>query len=101
MSRKRTAGCVVLIKSAASRPSRFKGLLLGRRQAIAGTPIDGPKAFYPGVISVGNENEARQAVRQVKESGADFIEVDGGLSREAYFAIAEKPTQEACGIVKL
>jgi len=67
-----------------------KGLLLGPRQAIAGTPIDGPKPFYPGVISVGNENEARQAVRQVKESGADFIEVDRRLPREAYFAIADE-----------
>jgi tetratricopeptide (TPR) repeat protein len=67
-----------------------KGLLLGPRQAIAGIPIDGAKPFYPGVISVGNENEARQAVRRVKESGADFIEVDGGLSREAYFAIVDE-----------
>ena len=67
-----------------------KGLLLGPRQVIAGTPIDGPRPFYPGVISVGNDNEARQAVRQVKESGADFIEVDRGLPREAYFAIADE-----------
>jgi len=67
-----------------------KGLLIGPRQAIAGTPIDGTEAFYPGVIKVGNENEARQAVRRVKGSGADFIEVDGRLSREAYFAIAEE-----------
>ena len=67
-----------------------KGLLLGPRQAIAGIPIDGAEPFYPGTISVGNENEARQAVRRVKESGADFIEVDGGLSREAYFAIADE-----------
>jgi tetratricopeptide (TPR) repeat protein len=67
-----------------------KGLLLGPRQAISGTPIDGAEAFYPGVISVANENEARQAVRRVKESGGDFIEVDGGLSREAYFAIADE-----------
>jgi tetratricopeptide (TPR) repeat protein len=67
-----------------------KGLLLGPRQAIAGTPIDGPKPFYPGTISVGNDNEARQAVRQVKESGADFIEVDRGLPREAYFAVADE-----------
>ena len=67
-----------------------KGSLLGPRQVIASTPIDGPKPFYPGVISVGNENEARQAVRKVRESGADFIEVDGRLSREAYFAIADE-----------
>ena len=67
-----------------------KGLLLGPRQVIAGTPIDGPKPYYPGVISVGNENEARQAVRRVKESGADFVEVDLRLPREAYFAIADE-----------
>lgn len=67
-----------------------KGLLLGPRQAIAGTPIDGPKPFYPGVISVGNDYEARQAVRRVKESGADFIEVDLRLPREAYFAISDE-----------
>jgi hypothetical protein len=67
-----------------------KGLLLDPRQAVAGTSIDGPKPFYPGVISVGNENEARQAAKQVKESGADLIEVDRGLPREAYFAIADE-----------
>ena len=68
----------------------YKGLLLGPRQVIAGTPIDGPEAFYPGVITVSNENEAQLAVLQVKGSGADFIEVDGRLSPEAYFAIAEE-----------
>jgi tetratricopeptide (TPR) repeat protein len=67
-----------------------KGLLLGPRQAIAGTPIDGPEPFYPGTISVANDNEAPQAVRKVRESGADFIEVDRGLPREAYFAIADE-----------
>jgi tetratricopeptide (TPR) repeat protein len=67
-----------------------KGLLLGPRQVISGTPIDGPKPFYPGVISVRNSDEARQAVRRVKQSGADFIEAELRLPREAYFAIAEE-----------
>jgi len=53
-------------------------------------PIDGPEPFYPGTISVSNEDEARQAVRRVKESGADFIEVDLRLPREAYFVIADE-----------
>jgi len=67
-----------------------KGLLLGPRQVISGTPIDGPKPFYPGVISVRNSDEARQAIRRVKQSGADFIEAELRLPREAYFAIAEE-----------
>lgn len=67
-----------------------QGRLLGPRQVISGTPIDGPKPFYPGVISVGNEDGARQAVRRVRESGADFVEAELRLTREAYFAIADE-----------
>ncbi len=67
-----------------------KGLLLGPRQVISGTPIDGPKPFYPGVISVGSADEARQAVRRIKDSGADFVEAEMRLTRETYFAIADE-----------
>ena len=67
-----------------------KGSLLGPRLIIASPIIDGPKPFGAGSISVGNEAEARQAVRQVKNMGDDFVKVDQLLPREAYFAIADE-----------
>jgi hypothetical protein len=67
-----------------------RGSLLGPRLIIASPIIDGPKPFWPGSIGVGNEVEARRAVRQAKENGADFIKIYELLSREAFCAIADE-----------
>lgn len=62
------------------------GAALGPRMVFSGSMLDGP----PGPISLATRNEesARQAVDYLKRHGADFIKVQGLLSREAYFAIA-------------
>jgi len=67
-----------------------RGSLIGPRLIIASPIIDGPKPFWPGSISVSDEVEARQAVRQAKENGADFIKIYELLPREAFFAIADE-----------
>lgn len=67
-----------------------KGSLIGPRMIIASPIIDGPMPVMPDSISVSNEAEARQAVRQVKEMGYDFVKVYQLLPREAYFAIADE-----------
>src|SRR5262249_19092575 len=66
------------------------GTLLGPRLNIASPIIDGPHPIWKGSVSVGNDAEARQAVIQAKQNGADFIKVYSLLPREAYFAIADE-----------
>jgi tetratricopeptide (TPR) repeat protein len=67
-----------------------KGSLIGPRMVIGSPLIDGPKPVWPGSITVSNEADARQVVRQMKEIGYDFIKVYQLLPREAYFAIADE-----------
>ena len=45
---------------------------------------------YPGSIVVTNEEEARKAVTEAKEQGADFIKVYSFLTIQAYAAIANE-----------
>ena len=68
------------------------GSLLGPRWIIGSRIIDGaPTIGDPAsFMEVGNEEEARQAVRQAKREGADFVKVYSRLSGEAYRAIAEE-----------
>lgn len=67
-----------------------KGFLIGPRMVIGSPLIDGPNPVWPGSITVSNEAEGRQVVRQMKEIGYDFIKVYQLLPREAYFAIADE-----------
>ena len=71
-----------------------KGTLLSPRMVIASPIVDGPKPIWPGSIAVGSEAEAREAVRKVKQDGADFVKVYSLLPREAYFAIADEAKRQ-------
>ena len=51
------------------------GSLLGPRMVIASPIVDGPNPIWPGSISVGNAAEAREAVRTLKQAGADFMHI--------------------------
>lgn len=64
------------------------GTLLGPRLVVASQIIDGAKPFWRGSVAVATAEEGRQAVRDAKESGADFVKVYSYLSRENYLAIA-------------
>jgi len=73
------------------------GQLLGPRWVIGTRWVDGPMPNQPSSetaahIFVASEAEARQAVIQAQEYGADFIEVGGAenLPREAFFALADE-----------
>src|SRR5215470_12175038 len=70
-----------------------QGTLLGPRMVIASPIVDGPNPIWPGSIAVGNAAEAREAVRTLKQDGADFIKVYSRLPREAFFAIADEATK--------
>jgi hypothetical protein len=47
----------------------------GPRIISAGRKIDNNPPTWPGSIGVAKPDEARQAVRQIKDSGADFVKV--------------------------
>ena len=64
--------------------------LLGPRMVIASRIIDGPNSFVSGAVKVSNAEEARAAVRQAKQQGADFIKVHDTLARVAYFAVIDE-----------
>lgn len=70
------------------------GELLGPRQYLASPIVDGPNPVWPGSIKVANADEARQAVRQIKADGYDFVKIYNGISRESYFAIADEAKKQ-------
>jgi hypothetical protein len=51
------------------------GKRLGPRILTAGRKLDGAKPAWPGSIAITTPDEAREAVRQIKQSGADFIKI--------------------------
>jgi imidazolonepropionase-like amidohydrolase len=56
-----------------------------------GSPIvDGPNPTWPDSIVVADEAQGREVVDQQQQRGADFIKVYSGLSRDAYFAMADE-----------
>jgi Amidohydrolase family len=66
------------------------GCLLAPRMVIASRIIDGPYPLRPNSIAVTDETDARQAVRQSKQDGADFLKVYNLVPRPAYFALADE-----------
>lgn len=70
------------------------GQLVGPHMLIASPIVDGPKPVWPGSIAVSNASEGRQAVVEIKQSGADFVKVYSLLPRDAYFAIADESKKE-------
>ncbi|MCP2165262.1 amidohydrolase family protein [Goodfellowiella coeruleoviolacea] len=74
-----------------------EGSLLGPRLVIASKMIDGRPSLWgergvAGVpfVAVGTEAEARQAVRDAKAEGADFVKVYSRLRRHVYRALADE-----------
>jgi imidazolonepropionase-like amidohydrolase len=67
------------------------GKILGPRIVAAGRILDGAKPDVPpNSIPFTGEAEAREVVRLLKRSGADFIKVYNGVSRAEYFAIIDE-----------
>ncbi len=76
--------------SLAARDSIAAHQLTGPRMLISGPMIDGPTTRYAAAINVGTPDEARAAVRLLKERGVDLIKTQTLIPREAYFAMAEE-----------
>jgi imidazolonepropionase-like amidohydrolase len=62
--------------------------LLGPRMIVSGPMLDGPTAQYKAAIAISTAEDGRQAVDSLKSRGVDFIKIQSGVPREAYFAAA-------------
>ena len=86
-------GLRIMSGDSADRESRKQieaGTLLGPRMVIGSRIIDGPAPFLPYFISVHTPDQARKAVDEEKQAGADFIKVYSFLPRDLYFAIVSE-----------
>jgi imidazolonepropionase-like amidohydrolase len=83
-----------LIQLDAWRAEIDRGARRGPRIFRAGPFVDGPKEMSEErasmTIVARNPDEARAAVTKLKAEGVDLIKSHNGLSREAYFALADE-----------
>jgi imidazolonepropionase-like amidohydrolase len=68
--------------------------LLGPRMVVSGPMLDGPKTTYTAAIPIGTPAQGRAAVDMLKQRGVDFIKVQSGVPRDAYFAIADETRKD-------
>jgi len=64
--------------------------LLGPRMIVSWPMLDGPKAQYKAAIAIATPDDGRKAVDMLKGRGVDFIKIQSGVPRDAYFAIADE-----------
>ena len=74
----------------AARDSVAAHQLIGPRMLVSGPMLDGPTTHYAAAIKVANDEEARAAVRMLKQRGVDMIKTQSLIPREAYFALADE-----------
>ena len=70
------------------------GRRTGPRIVAAGPFLDGPNTANWRVIAR-TATEAREAVRSIKQRGADFVKIHNALPREAFFAAAAEARKQA------
>jgi imidazolonepropionase-like amidohydrolase len=64
--------------------------MFGPRMLVSGPMLDGPKSEYKAAIAIKTPEDGRKAVDMLKSRGVDFIKIQSGVPREAYFAIADE-----------
>ena len=64
--------------------------MFGPRMVVSGPMLDGPRSTYKAAIAISTPEDGRKAVDMLKSRGVDFIKVQSGVPREAYFAIADE-----------
>jgi imidazolonepropionase-like amidohydrolase len=68
--------------------------LLGPRMVVSGPMLDGPKSQYKAAIAIATPEDGRKAVDMLHARGVDFIKVQSGIPRDAYFAIADESKKD-------
>jgi imidazolonepropionase-like amidohydrolase len=61
---------------------------------LASAIVDGSPPVWPGSIVIKKVADARQAVDQIKDGGADFVKVYSRIPRDAYLALADEAKQQ-------
>jgi imidazolonepropionase-like amidohydrolase len=62
--------------------------LTGPRMVISGPMLDGPQVTFAASTAIATPEDGRKAVDMLKARGVDFIKIQSGVPRDAYFAIA-------------
>lgn len=70
------------------------GTRVGPHIIRAGPFVDGPKEGVTNRLTVRTPEEARQAVRDLKAKGVDFIKVHNALPPDAFFALMDEARKE-------
>lgn len=68
--------------------------LVGPRMVVSGPMLDGPKVSFAASIAISTPDDGRKAVAMLKSRGVDFIKVQSGVPRDAYFAIAAEAKKD-------
>jgi imidazolonepropionase-like amidohydrolase len=68
--------------------------LLGPRMVVSGPMLDGPTSSYKAAIAITTPVSGVQAVDMLRSRGVDFIKVQSGVPRDAYFAIADETRRD-------
>ncbi|HEV8445382.1 MAG TPA: amidohydrolase family protein [Gemmatimonadaceae bacterium] len=63
---------------------------LGPRMVVSGPMLDGPHESFPASMEITTPAIGRRAVDSLKQRGVDFIKIQSGVPRDAYFAIADE-----------
>ena len=63
--------------------------LVGPRMVVSGPMLDGPKVSFAASLAIATPDDGRKAVDTLATRGVDFIKIQSGVPREAYFAIAD------------
>jgi imidazolonepropionase-like amidohydrolase len=66
----------------------------GPRMVVSGPMLDSNKSVYGAAIGIVTPDDGRRAVDMLKSRGVDFIKVQSGVPRKAYFAIAAEAKKE-------
>ena len=74
------------------------GALIGPQIFRVGPILNG-KAFGPAQVAITTDEEARTAVRLLKQVGVDAIKLHRILPREAYFALADEAEKQSIPFV--
>ena len=64
--------------------------LLGPRMIVSGPMLDGPHSPYQAAIAITTPGDAKRAVSLLHRRGVDFIKVQSGVPRDAYFVAARE-----------
>ena len=67
--------------------------VVGPRLFVSGPMLDGPTTRYAAAIKIATPDEARSAVRMLKQRGVDMIKTQTLIPRDAYFAMADEATR--------